>query len=311
MTMPLYERVVNLCSINLQFEDQKCAEQYSIKKAIENIKQKADTQGIQKVYDKETVLMKLSEVQINDTYACFLISKIDKEVADVVYSDIETLQRREIKKKDNEGNTICCHVLISLTPTSPVNLTYSCVVERMFGIGLISDVGRFLKYIFKEYGIKKNGKSFFPKLLLIGRECSSIKDTLSKAILSRVKFSTKKEYAQGIDQLNYCAIDEKSIILKAKTTGKQAIDFLTNVLTLHKSSYSYVSITVIDDGQQKTNEVELDEENDTEVTEKRDINDILGQAFFKPEKLSGFETKLEVAYEAIRKDLLEKMSHFL
>lgn len=312
MTMPFYERVVNQCSISLHFDDPACATMYSISNALDVIKQKTEADGIFKLYNNGTVLMKVSEVKMTDTYACLLISKIDKEVADVVYSDIETLERREIKKEDNEGNTICCHVLISLSPTSSVNLTYKCVIEKMFGIGLLSDVGRFLKYIFKEYTyVNNNGKAISPKLSLTGRECNSIRDTLSNTVLSRVKFSTKKEYRQGIDETNYFAIDEKSIMIKDKPTGQNAVNFLKEILTLHRPLYSYASITVIDDGQQKTNEVELDESKTPETQTKREIDDILGQAFFKPEKISGFENKLEIAYETIREDLLEKMLHLL
>lgn len=312
MTMPLYERIVNQCSISLHFENPECRNLYSCREALDKIKEVTERDGITKLYNNETVLMKVSEVFIADTYACLLISKIDKEVADVVYSDIETLERREIPKGENEGNTICCHVLISLSPTSPINLTFKCAVERMYGVGLLSDVGRFLKYIFKEYTyVNFGGKAISPKLNLTGRECNSIRETLSSSMLSRIKFSSKKEYKQGIDEANYISVDEKSIVIKDKPTGESAINFLTNILTLHKPEYSYASITVIDDGQQKTNEIELDRDAAQDVPEKKEIDDILGQAFFKPEKVSDFDEKLDVAYANIREDLMTKMVSLL
>ena len=312
MTMPLFHRIVNQCSLNISFNEDAYSSTFSMKDAILKIKQLTDSKEITKLYDKGSVLLKISEVQVFDGYACLLISKIDKETADVVYSNIETLKRREIKKAENEGNTVCCHILISLNAASSVSLNYNCVVERVYGIGLISDIKSFLQYVFREYvSFNINNKNIAPKLELMGRECKTVRETLSNCILSKVKFSKRREFIQGIDQPNYVAVEEKSILITSRPTGSDAINLLSNLLTLHRANYTSACITIIDGKQQKTNELTLDSDEIINGNNKRDIDDILGEAFFKPEKVTGFDEKLEVAYASIRQDLVQKMFNLL
>ena len=308
MTMLTDERIVNQCSLDLDFGSE-VSEDFSLSNTLKKVKELIEKEEISKLFNHESVKIKLSEISIHENYACLLLSKVDKDVANIVYSDIVTFERREIHKKENEGNTLCCHVVISLNPTD--KNTYNCVIEQVLGIGLISDVSRFLQYIFKEYGLIFVGdKAIAPKCKLKGRECKSITDVLQNNILSKIKLSSKREYSQGVDYPDYVSVEEKKITIHGKVSGRSALNIFRDLITLNLPRYTSVSLTVSDGKKQKTNHIPLQTTNNKGDCVRREIDDILGDAFFQPERVTGLKG-LETAHKNIREDLVSKMLPFL
>ena len=304
MTMPRDERIVNQCSLELDF-GAELSEDFSLINTLKKVQEIIEKDEISKLFNHESVKIKLSAITIYENYACLLLSKVDTDVANIVYSDIVTSERREIYKKENEGNTMCCHIVISLNTIS--KNTYNCVIEQVLGIGLISDISRFLQFIFKEYGrIFVGEKTIAPKCRLKGRECKSITDVLKNNILSKIRLSSKKEYSQGIDCPDYVSVEEKKITIHGKISGRSALNMFRDIITYNLPRYTSVSLTISDGKKQKTNLIPLQTANSNGDYVKRGIDDILGDAFFQPERITGLKD-LETAYKNIREDLVSKM----
>ena len=200
-------------------------------------------------------------VDVKNNLAAFLFQYADKNVANPVFSDLETGQLRQESKLNGEGIAISSHALMSLVPASHNSNEYRFLLEDVPGIGK-TKIERFLKHFlkalltttFKEPGTGKILQTY-PSASLEAFASKTLRDDLEKGSLSFVELS-RNITVSDLDELPETSKIVNTIRVKAKDKpqGQQAIGFINKIKNYGKI-HRYDDVKVIfkkPDGKQKT-----------------------------------------------------------
>ncbi len=187
----------------------------------------------------KTETLYIADIQCKDNLAQILINRSDKNVTDVVFSDVEKKKRRVIKKEDGEGNDYSAHIVWTLERVDGLPDTYLFLLELSPGLGS-RKIESFINYLLRK-AKKDNPRDFSIKspegnvdskgrivkinvsykIELHGHISDQFKEELERGRITFLELYTPKHNIP-FDDYSYTTERKKALQLTISNSGKLA-----------------------------------------------------------------------------------------
>lgn len=242
----------------------------------------------------------------SDGYIQVILQDGNSNVSDVSRVDIQTFQKRKIRKNSrHEGSHYCSHVLIQEKPDRFGR--HLVLVEIVPGIRL-PQVKTYFSWAMKNSKMLKDPSGTaidFPVNVTVdGLASKTIGEALQDGKLQNIKIKGYQEEPDGLDaeyiqnKINF----EMKLFVGKKMDGRRVYSVGETIrLMLGMAPKNLIdphAIITIKSENNKTNSAKVYEE---------DCNNLLDHSFERNEYVDGFDTELEESYDDFRDDMVGKM----
>ncbi len=194
-------------------------------------------EGFSKPSAANTATTYLADMHLARKYVVLLINFSDSLAADPAFSNPRTRQRREVLKREGEGNDYSAHVLIYLDPLPDKPDTYLMLLEQAPGLSSVRVVN-FLKYLIRRCSSKDDTPFLVPhpdgtfdkndnpvmiklrhKLDAGGHPSTFFQKELNEGRLLGVELVTERFHGRNWDEKAYSVEQRRSIALSPRASS--------------------------------------------------------------------------------------------
>lgn len=254
----------------------------------------------------------VSDCQITNDYACFLVNLSDKLAPDPSFSNPLIKHRRDVPKNDGEGDDKSAHFVIWFNQISGKPQMYPALLEFCIGVST-PKVAQLFNRLLKVYASanrdqfeKNNPDSSNNKILawpfieLHGHMCDSLKDEIDAGVLKDIEMYTETKAATVWDSSAYTVIDYESIKVKPQP---------------HKilgGSYNPLKKVLGEGSKKKFEKARVKFVNPEDISRTVNVytdnmSVVSDYKFIKKSKIDGFASPLKASYAKINGPILKEM----
>ena len=254
----------------------------------------------------------------NETALIILINKSDKSVADPIFFDVSSRERREVTKTLTEGQDYSSHILIKFDDKNKFEATM--LLEYCPGFGGATMIKYTLNQLMKKAkshspseftknhpdgSLEENGEirkySVNYSFILDGHPSDSFIQDLEEGELKGLDLITKENISPGFDEDSYLQEDRVTLLVKPKKDAsrkKKLYDIIKDYLRKRQDKYEYAKIRFTGpDGIHRT--VNLQREDDK------------SSIYIKKSIIDEFSEDLKSSYEKVQQEIADKMEKLL
>jgi hypothetical protein len=262
-------------------------------------------------HDKSRVMW-FSNIEERDDFYWFLAEIGDQNVTGFSFLNFQTLESRDVNKRENEGGYYTAHIAISKAPLSKTS-GHLLLAERVPGISLSSLKDHF-SWLTKDERLQKvyqDEKGTDRKVSIVfevdGYESGTIRDALRGGTLQDIEFVQLVErHEDGLDEYSIVrqSVHEARWVVKRQVSAEEAqsefgkaLNFLRGRFRRPAGGDAKMFIRIkTGAGQIRRTEVDEHDEN------------VLEQAFIQHERVKDFDTPLAQRHDGLRDDMIKKMT---
>jgi len=286
------------------------APEFSAVDLFSAIADRIDRNDSRRAYSKDSSrLMWCSDLTEDDCYYRMLLQVGDKNVSGVSFLDFQTLKTRDVDKEEDEGGHYAAHVMVKKTANQ--HGQHLILIEKVPGIYLSSVKAHFgwvcnsVRYEKEAQDDDGDIKRFKPVYEIDGHQSKTIREALRRGTLQDIEFISHGEnHDDGLDEdpIVQEEVHEMRWEVKRRVTEDQArtvFDRIGGALERFRGDRDNAQMFVrikTSNGQIKRTEIQ------------HNGDEILEQAFVQNELVNEFDPPLTQRYEAMRKDMIEKMT---
>ena len=247
-------------------------------------------------YANETKKIGIEKTDFKDNkYLCLLIKLGDKNIPNPVFENFLTEERRDITKKENEGNLVSAHIVIK-SDRNKERDSHIMLIEQVPGLS-ISMLQLYFRYLFNDelYHKSHEGNTYRCLFDIIGYKGTTIENALEDGELKDIEFIHHESQFIGFDEANTIKKIKTKITITLNDVNAKNSMFNKLISHYKKHPTDRMFVKIKSNDQTQTSEVDIENP------------DILSQYLIKNEVIKGFSKPLPQAYKNINTEVISKI----